>query len=116
MKENKRSKVNDIYMKNKVEKVNETLMECSHQKCELKCVLHVRADSIELYCVVSYCVVLCRVVFYTGCETVKRKQKNSTYIQTVQSTIICDSKFVLTLKLCYSDIVPVCIIVYYITS
>ena len=63
MKENKRSKVNDIYMKNKVEKVNETLMECSHQKCELKCVLHVRADSIELYCVVLYCVVSCCVLY-----------------------------------------------------
>lgn len=116
MKENERSELIDIYTKNKVENVNKTLMECSHQKCELICVLHVRADSIELCCVILYCVVSCCVVFYTGCETVKRKQKNSTYIQTVQSTIICDSKFVLTLKLYYSDLVPVCIIVYYITS
>jgi hypothetical protein len=30
MKENERSKVNDIYIKNKVEYMNETLMECSH--------------------------------------------------------------------------------------
>ena len=63
MKENERSKVNDIYIKNKAENVNETLMECSHQKCELKCVLHVRADSIELYCVVLYCVVSCCVLY-----------------------------------------------------